>query len=154
MTFPFLLKRKNAQLAYSATLGLGCVPNDSVQKLAQVRICTLLAKYWLFRCILFWNGVYVQIHLIYKGGFHEVRYQVIRSQTNEWFVLCLSYTGSRVVCAKYTGVKQYYRKYFDNNYRLKEVMKKQISQLVCSTWTNKLYIWMLTTEEFIKSANI
>ena len=29
---------KNAQLA------LGCVPNEPVQKLAQVRICTLLAK--------------------------------------------------------------------------------------------------------------
>lgn len=25
-------------------LGLGCVPNEPVQKLAQVRICTLLAK--------------------------------------------------------------------------------------------------------------
>ena len=32
---------KNAQLAQSA---MGCVPNEPVQKLAQVRICTLLAK--------------------------------------------------------------------------------------------------------------
>ena len=27
-------------------LGLGCVPNEPVQKLARVRICTLLARYW------------------------------------------------------------------------------------------------------------
>ena len=38
-------KREDAQLALVRFLGLGCVPNEPVQKLAQVRISTLLAKY-------------------------------------------------------------------------------------------------------------
>ena len=34
---------KNAQLALVRSLGLGGVPNKPVQKLARIRICTLLA---------------------------------------------------------------------------------------------------------------
>ena len=41
-TFPAFFE--NAQLAIVRSLGLGCVPNEPVQKLAQVRICTLLEK--------------------------------------------------------------------------------------------------------------
>ena len=42
-------KRENAQLALVRFLGLGCVSNEPVQKLAQVRISTLLAKYQIIQ---------------------------------------------------------------------------------------------------------
>ena len=42
-------KRENAQLALVRFLGLGCVSNEPVQKLVQVRISTLLAKYQIIQ---------------------------------------------------------------------------------------------------------
>ncbi len=54
------------------SLGLGCVPNEPVQKLAQVRICTLLAKlYTAIRTLLAnLQNLYVQALL--------AKYQIIQ----------------------------------------------------------------------------